>query len=695
MGELSFQYPISYVLLCVLVGLVVTGILYARSRTFSDAPLWLKILLPLLRFFATTGIALLLLSPFIKSTIQEESKPILVMAMDKSASISAQQNPDDSTKIDQGWKGIKEQASKKYEVVELTFGSEVYASNMDSTGYLTTDISKVISYVGDNYNTQNLGGLVLATDGIYNEGANPLYQTSTIACPIYTIAQGDTTARKDLYIQNVFFNKIAYLGDKLELQIDVRADNASSGSTQLQIKQKGRIVQQQRVSIKGSKHFSTHKITVPLNQTGIIKYDIELSGIKDESTYSNNKREIYIEVLDARHKILILANGPHPDIAALKRIITQNKNYEVIIKYASKSQDLQLNDYDVSIFHNLPSKKYPLNRIKNNAKTQKTPILYVVGTQTDTRRLNQWQDIVKINAGNTAELIQGNVDATFNSFTLTDEVKKELPTYPPLKGPFGDYTSNPKAKVALKQVIKSIPTDNPLLCLADDSGSRQAVWVGEGIWQWAIHNMRKRNDLEIVGQVIGKTIQQLSLKEDKRKFRVQIAKNIFKKNETILLDGQLYNNNYELINEPEVALNVKDATGKDYTYIFSRIGNYYQLDLGKLPVGTYRYTASTTYQGKPLRTNGSFTVKDVQLEMYDLTARHYILQEMSDRSGGSMVYPSAISSLPKQILESNRSKPLVYTRKKNKALLDFKWLYFALFLALALEWFLRKYYGKY
>ena len=52
--------------------------------------------------------------------------------------------------------------------------------------------------------------------------------------------------------------------------------------------------------------------------------------MQGEVTYSNNVQDIFIEVMDGREKILILAAAPHPDIAAIKQLIIQN--YDTLIQ---------------------------------------------------------------------------------------------------------------------------------------------------------------------------------------------------------------------------------------------------------------------------------------------------------------------------------------------------------------------------
>ena len=51
-----------------------------------------------------------------------------------------------------------------------------------------------------------------------------------------------------------------------------------------------------------------------------------------------------MEVLDARQKILLLFDGPHPDISVIKQAIESNKNYEVKTSLLSDLPKLKLAD---------------------------------------------------------------------------------------------------------------------------------------------------------------------------------------------------------------------------------------------------------------------------------------------------------------------------------------------------------------
>ena len=79
-----------------------------------------------------------------------------------------------------------------------TMGSSVREGVEFSLENKGSDISGVLGDVSDLYGNQNLGAVVLATDGIYNEGSNPLSTGTKMNAPRYTIGLGDTLQKKDL-----------------------------------------------------------------------------------------------------------------------------------------------------------------------------------------------------------------------------------------------------------------------------------------------------------------------------------------------------------------------------------------------------------------------------------------------------------------------------------------------------------------
>ena len=94
-----------------------------------------------------------------------------------------------------------------------------------------------------------------------------------------------------------------------------------------------------------------------------------------------------LDVIDNKQKIAIIANSPHPDIAAIKRCIDNNQNYEVQ-SFLAKDFNEQPTQYNLIIMHQLPSSDLRSNNIVNKIMEAKVPVLFVVGQQTNLAKLN-------------------------------------------------------------------------------------------------------------------------------------------------------------------------------------------------------------------------------------------------------------------------------------------------------------------
>src|ERR1039458_9599962 len=91
------------------------------------------------------------------------------------------------------------------------------------------------------------------------------------------------------------------------------------------------------------------------------RYTVKLSDVDGEVSFANNVKDIFIDVLDGRQKILILADAPHPDVAAIKNALESNENYEVN-SFIANDFDKSLVGYNLVILDQLPSSKYPIDR---------------------------------------------------------------------------------------------------------------------------------------------------------------------------------------------------------------------------------------------------------------------------------------------------------------------------------------------
>lgn len=608
--------------------------------------------------------------------------------------------PDDSIRYVNALYRFIQNMSKKFAVRLYGFSDQLYETDTIHFSGKVTNISAPILQISNLFAHQNVGAMILASDGIYNQGANPVYQLSGIRFPVYTMALGDTVPKKDLRVEKIYHNQILYLGDKFKIAVDVSSSGFAQTTTQLSVaeisgKGEARKLYSEEITFTGNE-LKTREFILEATTPGVQRYRVELRPVIGEYTLVNNHKDFFIDVLDGRQKILLLAASPHPDIAALKQAIEHNKNYEIHVRFLDESGILNIQEYSLVVLHQIPGNVSALVDILQQINRGSTALWYVVGAQSNIIALNKAQSVLQIAAtsGLTNE-VGAYVNADFPIFSLSDNDKIQISRMPPLAAPFGQYRAQATAQVMLFQKIGTVFTDYPLLAFEESAGRKTAVLAGEGFWRWRLYDYQWHKNHDFTNKLIQQIVQYLSVREDKRPFKIILSKNIFHENEPIVLEGELYNESYQLINQPEVTLTVRNESGSSYEYAFSRSGNGYRLEIGGLPVGNYTFTALTQRGNKNHTFSGKFTIAPLQLESIHTVANHQLLYQISQLTGGNMYMPDEWALLEEALLANQSIKPTLFDTYKTDLLIHLKWLFFVITGLLSAEWFARKYMGGY
>lgn len=677
--EFISNYPWYYTLLCLVAGFVFSAMLYFRDKHHAERSKPLRYSLAILRFMSVSIIALLLLDIFIKQLITETQKPIIIVAQDNSSSIIAGKDSNDiQTTYKNALQTFINNIKEKYEVKTYQFDNESKTSTSFDYKGKETDISKLLTDIENNYANQNIGAIVIGTDGIYNKGTNPLNHIQTLNAPIYTIALGDTLPIKDAWIQQLNHNQVAYLGNSFPLETVIKAVDLNNKTITVTVSQNGKIIKSETVTINSNNYTQALNFKLEATRPGIQKYTVTMSDLTEDLNKQNNIQSFIIDVIDNREKILILANAPHPDIAAIEQSISSSQTYEVEVALLNDFTK-PLKPYSLIILHqiaNLPP------RISNELNASKQSV-FSVGYQ-------QANKIATTEKTNDAE---GIYQPNFSLFNLSDELKAYIPNFPAVSCPLKNTANKPGDQILIAQKIGTIATDEPLLTFTEINGVKSAHFMGDGIWRWRMRDFADHKNHHLFNELINKTVQYLSVKADKSFFRVFTKKTV-NENESIDFTAEVYNQSYELITEPEVSLQIKDSDGKNYDYTFSKKQTMYALSAGKFPAGEYRYEAKVKSGDKLYTKSGLIIVKEIVSEQINTVANHALLYQMAQQSGGKLVYKNQLAQLEKEILANDTIKSITYSHKQLTDLIHLKWIFFIILVLLSTEWFLRKYNGK-
>ncbi|TLU99344.1 VWA domain-containing protein [Dyadobacter luticola] len=687
-SELIFQTPYWFLIFCVLAGAIYAFLLYQPEPSWNKK---LNYLLAAFRGITVALICFLLLSPLVRKTETSVDKAKIVFAIDNSESVG-----------NYGKQVLKQISDATAQLNESGFEVSVEtldggAKQPDSIAFNQnkTDLSGMLQRIKSSFEGRNLTDVILLSDGIVNQGISPTY--NRFPFKVNTLAVGDSVPDLDIRIKDIVSNRIAYLENEFPIRAEIVANGLTGKSTTISLKQNGKIIQTQTVQIDRPDFFKAFDFKATSTQKGVQHYTLELGNVSGETSSRNNRKDVYIDIIDGRQKILLMALAPHPDIKSIRSIVEANDNYELDINILSIANNppASTKPYDLVILHQIPNVLGLGNAQVRKFLDSKIPLFFILGNQSAVPLASSLNKSLLINTSNNQiDKVTARFNPAFQQLNFDPESLKLLERLPPLSVPFGEYNLSSGTETILYQKVGTLNTNKPLLVLNTNNEQKVAVLAGEGIWQWRQEEFAQTSKQEVVDNLFQKLIQVLSVREDKRKFRVYPVRNEFEAGEQVAFQTEIYNDIYEPIFGQEVTLNLIDEKGKSRQFTYTHSKESPRFNVSGLAEGVYRYAASATLRGGQERVTGQFVIRNMDLEANNTTADFGMLRELAGRSGGEFLAPSTLSQFLAK-LKSDRPADRLDSSEEMVELIYMKWLFFLLVLLLGAEWGLRKYHGGY
>ena len=633
----------------------------------------------------------LLVGPIIKHLKNRIEQPQLVIALDNSQSIAEVLDSVERGDLVSHVNGLVETLQEAdYEVQLRTF-------NQDQTQEIlfnqtSTPLDAFLGGIQSDYEGKNLKSVLLVSDGIHNKGLSPVY--APYKFPVYTLGIGDTIPQKDIQLKSILYNKIAYQGNQFILRADILNEGFVNTPLEVVLSESGRVLQRKNITTTATPQILQVDFTLTAESKGLKDYRISIAAVEGEFTQSNNQRHAYIDIIEGQRKVLLAARGPHPDLKAIRSTLDNNQNYQTDL-YIPNISAPKLDSYDLIILHQMTQQEASRVPLIGNLLNSNTPTWTIIGSKSNLPRFNSENDMLEITAINfQRDQVTAEVSGSFSKFQLTDALKEMLTNNNPLNVPFANYQLSPGAEVLLTQKVGNLNTNNPLLMVMDDGDQKQAVLIGEGIWQWRLQDYERHQSFELFDELISKLVQYLSSNQEKSRFRVYPINSEFQVNEAVVLQSEVYNEIYEEVYGNSIDLTITDAAGESRSFSYTTSAGNTQYRINELPSGVYAFTARTQLDGKNYTNTGQFSVTDLQLESLNLTADHQLLRELAAKTSGQFFDESQWSQLQAQ-LTNEPAQGVIYSEEAFMPLIRWPWVLILLLLLVSGEWFTRKYYGSY
>ncbi len=670
---------ILYIILAGVLSIALAVFMYGYKSKQTGSLRWV---FGILRFITLFSILLLIINPKFKSETYTIEKPKLPILIDNSASIGELSQKENVSSLFQKLKESSE-LYDKFDASYYSFGNNFRENDSLSFDEKNTNISKALSSVNELFKNQT-APTILITDGNQTLGNDYEFSSTTFKNSIYPIILGDSIKYTDLKIEQLNTNRYAFLKNQFPVEVILNYSGTNPVNSEFVVTQGTATIYRANVSFSESETSKTLNFTLNASSVGLQKYTAQILPLADEKNKTNNSKQFAVEVIDQATNVLVVSKITHPDLGALKKAITTNERRTITFKKPIEAINI-LNEYQLVILYQ-PDRSFASIFTEIEKLTKNSWV--ISGLQTDWYFLNGAQDNFNKEASNQSEDIQAELNSNYGTFAVDDI---GFNNFPPLHTEFGALAISVPNEIMLEQTVSGIANGNPLLATMEINGKRDAIWDGEGFWRWRARSFVETESFQSFDDFIGNLVQYLA--SNKRRSRLEVSSETFYyNNNPIKISAQYFDKNYAFDNRASLNIAVKNTeTEKQIVFPMLLRNNYYEVDLNSLPAGEYNYTVSVSNEA--VSSSGNFTILDFNVEQQFLNADVSKLRRVAQNTNGKAYFAAQSDALIKSLVDNTNFQNIERSEQKVVPLIDWKYLLALIVLALAAEWFIRKYNG--
>jgi len=673
-----------FLIVCLIAAAGLTYLLYKKATQFQRP--W-NFILPAFRFTGLFFLFLLLLSPFVVLTVQQEEKPTLLVYLDKSASVNSETNEVFEQKLKKTLLSLQD----KFNVRTYSFSDKIYQSADTVKGFNATDLGQIATHINNYRDSRSVSAVLIISDGIQNRGVSPLVQPLHSNPLLYCIGLGDTTPVTDIRISGVQVNESVFLGSEFTLEAQLQCDAALSSAYKVNLWEGTTLIQSQAGVFDKGVGYKRISFALKGKSPGLKQYRVEVSSIPGEKNLANNQATAVTEVVDDRKKITLVMGASHPDIGAIRRLLEGNARYQ--ISMADPGLTPNPESADIFVVHGMPLNENQAEWLKKLVDAGK-PFFHVSSLQTRRSLLGGLPGGMYPSSASQAEDVLPQAVTGFSEISFEPEALRRVESFPPLKVAYGRWQADASQKVLLKQRIGNVETDYPLFYFKDVN-SHRSVWIcGEGFWRWRLKEFANHGDCMATESLLFQSLQYLAVSGKPKTFALKSSKNEYEPDESAVLQATWLDAAGNRDNKAACDLTLNGEKGFKRVMQMARYNNIYRLETTGLPTGQYKATARLD-KNPAIAASTVFFVTSMVAETAQKRADHGLLRQWAARYGGVFANRNAMEGLMQNLEKQETARPVVYSETKITELIHAKWFFLIIILCFSLEWIFRKYLGGY
>jgi len=700
---MNFSFSAEYGFVYAAIMLIVAGAVsyFYYKKTILKEPQ--KKFLTALRALSVFFIFILLLSPVMSFISNISPSPKNIFLIDNSESLLIENRNNLLKKIvTDEIKGIG--AGNSEDLYFLFSGDlikEISADELNGITYeginnFETDLSSPVSTLQEKLSAANISTVNIVSDGMINEGGNPLKFARSMNVPFNYYLTGDTIQKNDVSIKNLYYNKTAFAESTVPVKVQIASYNYNT-NVNVSLYEEDKLIDTKTVAVNERDNLYDVSFNVFSAEDKIVKYRIESEPLENEITLKNNFREFFIKFTDNKFKVLVISGGPSADNAFITEELKQVRNFETTVLTQKSGGEFYEGGFpDINIFDTFILIGYPtavsdqsiLNRISAEIENKNSSLIFFAGRNTDYSKLMSIEDKLsfKISSSSDNEELTGlsSVISTDNEiFTSLDQLRS-VSSMPDIFKTSSIFSSNPSADVFLLTTKNSIPA----LIIENTKSKKSAAFLAYGFYKWRLNKNNKGSD-DLFRNILSNIIIAITDKEAQKHFSIETTKSVYSKYEDVKFNASILNHK---VNGNEKILVKISGNGIDKETDLIRLNdNQYSGKINIPEDGNYEYTAGL-YDDNVLVENilGRFSVGENNFEFSETRADNSVLKILSLETGGQNLTGKSKSEIDDILKEMNGKSEYEFKTARNLELNVNPYYLALLIFLLCLEWFLRK-----
>lgn len=314
---------------------------YARARV--DASFMRRYGLATLRLAAIGLIAIVLLRPVaLQSKDAPDERAQLSVVIDATGSMETEDMDGESraayvTGLLNTHRSLFErELAERYDVEFYTFGAEVRAQALGAlaTGIPVegrkTDVGAALFDVVTRTAERPSAGVLLLSDGRENVTSTARQAARMLKAqqvPVWTATVGTAVETKDVYVTARLNQDFLVVDQPATLHATVTQSGFTDWYADVSLFREDEFVSRQQVMMKES----NSQVTFPVEESakGGLRYRVEVEPLDGEADVGNNRRTVFTQVVDEKHKVLYVEAKPYWDSKFMLRTLQQDPQLEV------------------------------------------------------------------------------------------------------------------------------------------------------------------------------------------------------------------------------------------------------------------------------------------------------------------------------------------------------------------------------